>query len=260
MSNLPSVFNRMSLESRVAIVTGSGRGLGKATAIALAQAGADLVVISRTSSEIEETARHIEDLGRKALAFRADVTIPDEVDEVVKQTMDLFGRIDILVNNAGTAIVKPLEEMSLEEWRTTIDTNLTSLFLFSRAVGPHMIAQGRGKIINIASINGAGGQSKLVAYCASKGGVIQFTRALAVEWARYNIQVNAIGPGAFYTKPMAPVLDDEKLGPLRRRKIPQGREGQPEELGPLVVYLASAASDFMTGETIFIDGGELAKL
>jgi len=123
-----------------------------------------------------------------------------------------------------------------------------------------MIAQRRGKIVNIASISGAGGQSRLVAYGASKGGVIQLTRALAVEWARYNIQVNAIGPGAFYTKPMAPVLDDGKLGPLRRKKIPQGREGRPEELGPLVVYLASAASDFMTGETIFIDGGELAKL
>ena len=260
MSELPPIFEQMSLEGKVAVVTGSGRGLGKAMAIALAQAGADLVVISRTSAEIEETARHIEDRERKALAFRADVTIPDEVDEVVKQTMDLFGRIDILVNNAGGAIVKSLQEMTMEEWRSTLDTNLTSLFLFCKAVGPHMIAQGRGKIINISSIDGAGGQAGLVAYCASKGGVIQFTKALAVEWAKYNIQVNGIGPGAFYTKPMAVVLDDGKLGPLRRKKIPLGREGRPEELGPLVVYLASSASDFMTGETIFIDGGELAKL
>jgi NAD(P)-dependent dehydrogenase (short-subunit alcohol dehydrogenase family) len=260
MNDLSPIFERMRLEGKVALVTGSGRGLGKAMAIALAEAGANLVVISRTSGEIEETARHIEKMGRKVLAFRADVTIPDEVDEVVKQTMDLFGRIDILVNNAGVALVKPLQEMTVEEWRNTLDTNLTSLFLFSKAVGPHMIARGRGKIINISSIDGAGGQAERVAYCASKGGVIQFTKALAVEWAKYNIQVNGIGPGAFYTKPMAVVLDDGKLGPLRRKKIPQGREGRPDELGPLVVYLASSASDFVTGETIFIDGGELAKV
>jgi NAD(P)-dependent dehydrogenase (short-subunit alcohol dehydrogenase family) len=256
----PAIYDQMSLEGKVAIVTGSGRGLGKAIAVALAEAGADLVVISRTETEIEETARTIEMMGRKTLAFRADVTLPDEVDEVVRQTMDLFGRIDILVNNVGVAIVKPLREMTPEEWWNTLNTNLTSLFLFCRAVAPPMIAQGRGKVINISSIDGAGGEAGLVAYCASKGGVIQFTRALAVEWAKYNIQVNGIGPGAFYTRPMAVVLDDEKLGPLRRKKIPLGREGRPEELGPLVVYLASSASNFMTGETIFIDGGELAKL
>jgi len=260
MNDLSPIFERMSLEGKVALVTGSGRGLGKAMAIALAEVGANLVVVSRTGGEIEETARHIEKMGRKVLAFRADVTLPAEVDEVVKQTMDLFGRIDILVNNAGVALVKPLQEMTVEEWRNTLDTNLTSLFLFSKAVGSHMIARGRGKIINISSIDGAGGQAERVACCASKGGVIQFTKALAVEWAKYNIQVNGIGPGAFYTKPMAVVLDDGKLGPLRRKKIPQGREGRPDELGPLVVYLASSASDFMTGETIFIDGGELAKL
>jgi NAD(P)-dependent dehydrogenase (short-subunit alcohol dehydrogenase family) len=250
----------MSLEGKVAVVTGSGRGLGKAMAIALAQAGADLVVISRTSAEIEETARHIEAMGRKVLAFRADVTIPDEVDEVVRQTMDLFGKIDILVNNAGVALVKPLQEMTVAEWRNTLDTNLTSLFLFCKAVGPHMIAQGRGKIINIASTYGASGEAGWVAHGASKGGVIQFTRALAVEWAKHNIQVNAIGPGIFGTGMMDPILKDEDHGPLRRMRVPLGREGRPDELGPLVVYLASPASDFMTGETVFIDGGELAKL
>jgi NAD(P)-dependent dehydrogenase (short-subunit alcohol dehydrogenase family) len=260
MGGLPSVFDRMALDGKVAVVTGSGRGLGKAMAIALAQAGADLVLISRTPVEIEEAAQHIEKMGRKALAFRADVTLPDEVDEVVKQTMDLFGRIDILVNNVGTAIVKPLEAMTLQEWWNTLDTNLTSLFLFCRAVGPPMIAQGRGKIITIASNHGASGEAGWVAHCASKGGVIQFTKALAVEWAKYNIQVNAIGPGIFDTKSMAPILWDAQLGSARRMRIPLGREGRPDELGPLVVYLASSASDFMTGETLFIDGGELAKL
>ncbi len=257
---MSSVFDRMNLHGKVAIVTGSGRGLGRAMALALAQAGADVVVTARTQSEIEETAQEAEKMGRRALAFAADITVPGEADDIVNQTIELLGRVDILVNNAGVAIVKNLHEMSQEDWHRTLNTNLTSLFLCCKAVAPHLIAQRQGKVINIASIDGAAGKATLVAYCASKGGVIQFTRALAVEWAKYNIQVNAIGPGAFYTKPMAPILDDEKLGLIRRKKIPMRREGMPEELGPLVVYLASPASDFMTGETIFIDGGELAKL
>ena len=245
---------------KVAIVTGSGRGLGKAMALALADAGASLVITARSKTEIEETAQEIEKKDRMTLTVQADLTDPRQVDPLVRRTIERFKKVDILVNNAGVAIAKAFQEMSLEEWRRTIDTNLTTLFFCCQAVGPYMIRQRRGKIINITSIDGAAGKATLVAYCASKGGVIQFTKALAVEWAKYNIQVNAIGPGAFYTKPMAVVLDDEKLGPLRRKKIPMGREGRPEELGPLVVYLASSASDFMTGETIFIDGGELAKL
>jgi len=257
---MSAVLDQMRLEGKVAIVTGSGRGLGRAMAIALADAGADLVVTARTPSEIEETAREIERIGRRVLTVPADITRPEDVDHLVKATMERFGKVNILVNNAGVAIVRSIQEMSVEEWRMTLDTNLTSLYLCCRAVGPHMIAQRQGKIINITSIDGAAGKATLVAYCASKGGVIQFTRALAVEWSKFNVQVNAIGPGAFYTRPMAVVFDDEKLGPIRRKKIPAGREGRPEELGPLAVYLASSASDFMTGETIFIDGGELAKL
>lgn len=260
MRGISSFLEQINLEGRVALVTGAGRGLGEAMAIALAQAGADLVVVSRTREEIEETAQAIEKMGRRVLAFRADVTEPSEVEEVVGQTLDLFGKINILVNNASVSIVKDLHEMTLEEWRRTIDTNLTSLYLCCRAVGSHMMAQRQGKIINVASVYGASGEAGWVAYCASKGGVIQFTKALAVEWAAYNIQVNAIGPGAFRTQSTATVLDDEKLGPMRRMRIPTGRAGRPEELGLLVVYLASSASDFMTGETIFIDGGELAKL
>jgi len=257
---MSSVLDQLDLKDKVAIVTGSGRGLGKAMAIALADAGADLVVTARSQGEIEQTSKEIEKKGGKALAVQADMTDPGQVSHLAHQTIERFGKVDILVNNAGLAIAKPFQELSLEEWQRTIDTNLTSLFLCCQAVGPYMIRQRRGKIINITSIDGAAGKAALVAYCASKGGGIQFTKALAVEWAKFNIQVNAIGPGAFYTKPMAVILDDEKLGPIRRKKIPLGREGRPEELGPLVVYLASSASDFMTGETIFIDGGELAKL
>ena len=260
VGRMSRVLDQMSLEGKVAIVTGSGRGLGKAMALALADAGADLVVTARTGVEIEETGQEIEKIGRRVLAVPADVTDPGQVDHLVKATIERFGKVNILVNNAGVAIVKLLTELSLEEWRKTVDTNLTSLYLCCKAIGPHMIAQRQGKIINITSVDGAAGKATLVAYCASKGGVILFTKALAVEWAKFNIQVNAIGPGAFYTKRMAVVFDDEKLGPIRRKKIPVGREGRPDELGPLVVYLASSASDFMTGETVFIDGGELAKL
>ena len=260
MNRMSHVLGQMSLEGKVAIVTGAGCGLGKAMALALAQAGADLVVVSRSSLEIEETAQNIERIGRKALAFRAEITDPGEVEEFVRQTVELFGKINILVNSVGTAITKPFEKMTLEEWHTVMETNLTSLFLCCKAVGPHMIAQKQGKIINLSAIEGKRGRADWVAYGASKAGVIQFTKALAVEWAKYNIQVNAIGLGAFRSEPAAGTLDEEKLDLIRREKIPMGREGRPEELGPLAVYLASSASDFVTGQTLFIDGGELVRL
>ena len=254
------VFDRMRLEGKIALVTGSGRGLGRAMALALAEAGADLVVTARTKKEIEDTASHIRALGREAISVVCDVTRRSSVNHAVEKAQSRFGRIDILVNNAGLAIVKPFLEFEEKDWKATMDTNLKSMFLYCQAVGPIMMEQGGGKIINITSVLGVKGRAGLVPYATSKGGVIQFTRNLALEWAPHNIRVNAIGPGAFYTRPMKVVLDDPKLGPIRREKIPLKRHGQPEELGPLVVYLASDASDYMTGEVIYMDGGELAKL
>lgn len=250
----------MRLNGRVALVTGAGRGLGRAMALALAEAGADVVVTARTKKEIQETASDIKALGRKAMPIVSDVTRRSSVEKVVRKAVSKFERLDILVNNAGVAIVKPFLEFNEKDWKTTMDTNLKSMFLFCQAVGPVMMKQGGGKVINMTSVLGAKGRAGMVPYAASKGGVIQLTRTLAIEWAPYHINVNAIGPGAFYTRPMKVVLDDPKLGKIRREKIPLKRHGLPEELGPLAVFLASNASGYMTGEVIYVDGGELAKL
>jgi NAD(P)-dependent dehydrogenase (short-subunit alcohol dehydrogenase family) len=254
------ILDQFRLDGKVALVTGSGRGLGRAMALALAEAGADLVVTARTKKEIEETAARIRALGSRAISMVCDVTKRSSVSRVVERAVSKLGRLDILVNNAGMAIVKPFLKFDLKEWHATMDANLTSMFVFCQAVGPIMMKQGGGKIINLTSVLGVKGRAGMVPYAATKGGVIALTRNLAVEWAPHHIRVNAIGPGAFYTRPMKVVLDDPKLGPIRRKKIPLKRHGEPDELGPLVVYLASDASDYMTGEVIYMDGGELAKL
>ncbi|MBI3457910.1 MAG: SDR family oxidoreductase [Candidatus Rokubacteria bacterium] len=252
------VFDQLRLDGRAAVVTGASRGLGRAMALALAEAGADLALLARSKADLEDTAAAIETLGRRALALPADVTAPPAVEGAVRAVVEVFGRLDILVNNSGIAVVKPLVETTPEEWRAVLDTNLTGAFTLCRAVGPTMIAQRRGKVINVASVLGAHGLSGYAAYSASKGGIIALTRTLAVEWARHNIQVNAIAPGWFLTPMNVPAFADEKVRDRLLRDVPARRVGKPEELGPLVVYLASPASDFVTGEVVFIDGGHAA--
>jgi len=251
---------QLSLEGKVAVVTGAGRGLGQACAWSLAEAGADVALLARSTAELERAAQEIEKThGRKALAVSVDVGSEESVEEAASMVVATFGRVDILVNNAGIAVVSPLLELTLTDLRRILDVNVVGAFLCTRAFGAHMVAQRKGTVINLASIAGLGGEPDLTAYCASKGAMIAFTKALAVEWARHGVTVNAVAPGYFRTDMNKAAIDDPKIGPKMVQNIPLRRVGQPEELGPLVAYLASDAAAFMTGSVVVIDGGQLAR-
>ena len=254
------ILNEFNLEGKVAIVTGAGRGIGKAISLALAEVGADIVAAARTKEEIEETCREVKALGRQGIAIPTDVTKAGQVERMVEETISHFGKIDILVNNAGTAVFKALvspdgQRMTEEDWRKVMDANLTSIFLCCRAVGLHMFKQKKGKVINISSISSRKAQTDDIPYNVSKAGVDMLTRCLALDWAPYNINVNAIGPGQFYTRLSAKSHEDPELRERMVACIPLGRVGNLRELGHLAVFLSSPASDFITGQVIFIDGG-----
>jgi NAD(P)-dependent dehydrogenase (short-subunit alcohol dehydrogenase family) len=255
VSQLPEAFR---LDGRVAIVTGASRGLGRSIALALAAAGADVAVASRSAKELAETAGAVEALGRRGLAVPTDVTVYAQVEALVERTAATLGRLDIVVNNSGIAAVMPLAEMPPEEFRRSLEVNLVGVFNGCRAAASRLIGQKSGKIVNLASMLGAAGLAGYTAYSASKGGVIAFTRALAVEWARHNIQVNAMAPGWFVTDMNSQAFDDPRIRERLLRDVPARRTGKLEEIGPLVVYLASSASDYMTGQTVFLDGGHSA--
>ncbi|MEK3786811.1 MULTISPECIES: 2-dehydro-3-deoxy-D-gluconate 5-dehydrogenase KduD [Paenibacillus] len=246
-----------SLEGKTALVTGSSGGLGEGIAIAMAEAGADVVMVSRSGSE--EAAQAITALGRKALSISADLGQIDQIEAVFQEALTLTGRIDILINNAGTIRRAPAAEHSMQDWNAVIDLNLNSVFLLSQLAGQHMIARGSGKIINIASMLSFQGGINVPGYTASKHGVAGLTKAFANEWAGKGIQINAIAPGYMETNNTAPILDDPDRTRSITERIPAGRWGTPEDLKGPAIFLASAASDYMNGHVLCVDGGWLAR-
>jgi 2-deoxy-D-gluconate 3-dehydrogenase len=247
-----------ALAGSVAVVTGASRGLGRAMAVALAEAGASVAVAARARVELEETAHLVERSGARALAIATDVTSYASVESLMARTVEGLGRLDIVVNNAGIARVAPLAEASLDDWRAIVDVNLSGVFHGCRAAAPYLLRQRAGKVINLSSVLAAAGLPGYTMYAATKGGIISLTRALAVEWARHNVQVNAIAPGWFVTEMNEAAFADPRIHERLTRDIPARRTGRLEEIGPLAVYLASSASDFMTGQTLFLDGGHTA--
>lgn len=246
-----------SLTEHVAIVTGGGTGIGHGIALALAMAGAHVVVASRRPEVLEKTAAEIKAMGRQSLALQTDVVHADQVEHMVSQTMDRFGRLDILVNNAGGSSAWPIDKMSPRGWDAVLGINLKGVFLCSQAAGKVMIEQKKGKIINISSVAGVRGSPGMVHYGAAKAGVINLTKSLAALWAEHGINVNCIAPGLIETEAVRPALDLESPEKMQERlkTIPLGRVGQPEDVAYTAVFLASPASNFITGQTIVVDGG-----
>ena len=251
----------MDLKGKVALITGARRGMGRTHALKLAKAGAKVVVADISLEDCQKVVDEIKKGKGEALAVKCDVTKKGEVDEMVKKTVEKFGKVDILVNNAGICQFKPFLELTEEEWDRTLDINLKGYFLCAQAAAKEMVKQKSGVIINIASV--AMGQQgigfpNIVHYCASKGGIVGMTEALAVELAPFNIRVNAIAPGMIETPMIDPVKQDSKTMEAMLARVPMHRVGKPEEVSNLVLFLASNESSYMTGSTVIIDGGWLA--
>lgn len=244
------------LTGKVAVVTGGSRGIGFAISACLAGAGAKIVIANRKLPPAEEAVRRIQSDGGAAFAISTDVTQPESVKALIGQVIERFGAIDILVNNAGRAVaVKSIVDHTLDEWDRVMNTNVRSCFLCCRAAGPQMLKQGKGKVINIASTAGVCGMPHQISYIVSKAGVLGFTRALATEWAPYKINVNAIAPSYTETDLTRGLLQDENSVKEILARTPIGRIAKPEDIIGAALYLASPASDYVTGHTLFVDGG-----
>ena len=246
------------LGGAVAIVTGGGRGIGKAIAVGLARAGASVVVASRTHAELQAVAEEIRVAGGRAVAVVADLTSSEQIEHLVEVTVGECGRIDILVNNASTSHMAPLLEFSEKSWDRIFDTNCRGAFLLSRAAARRMIDQGGGKIVNVTTVGAERGSIGMAAYNASKAALKMLTMCMAVEWAPYGINVNAVGPGLTRTEFSRPIWDHTERANRYLSAVPKGRVAEPEEIVGAVLFLASDASDFITGQSIYVDGGYLA--
>ena len=254
------MLEKLSLEGKTVIITGGGTGLGLAMVRALARAGADLCIAGRRPEPIQAAAQEVQELGRRAVSVPTDVSDSAQVDGLVASALDHFGRIDVLINNAGAAnsenLRKPIWDITDDDWRWLMDVNLTGAFYCSRAVSRPMVDQGKGKIINVASGFALRGGRDIYMYCCSKGGMLQLTRVLSFNLARSGVTANTIVPGFIPTDILAD--DDPSITPRSGVFLPIGKLGSPEDMGPIAVFLASDASDYMTGEMIVADGGGLA--
>jgi 2-deoxy-D-gluconate 3-dehydrogenase len=247
----------LKLEDKVAIVTGASKGLGRAIAVALVEQGVRVLAVARSAELLDEL---VVAYPGKIKAVPCDMREGKAVEALAGQAIEAFGGLDIIVNNAGIAPAGSFVKQDQKVWDEVMAVNVAAPAILARAAGSHMMAQGSGKIINIASTSGILGKASLVAYSASKGALLQFTKALAAEWAQKGIQVNAIAPGAFETDAQAAVLENPEILARRLARIAVRRMGQSEEIGPLACYLASSRSSFVTGSVFVIDGGESCKL
>jgi NAD(P)-dependent dehydrogenase (short-subunit alcohol dehydrogenase family) len=252
-------FGPFSLSGKIALVTGGSQGLGKAAAIGLAEAGADVIVTSRNPDALQEVCQLIQDKGRKAYPLKLDVTRTEEIQPTIRQVLSVVGQVDILVNNAGTNIPAYAVDITPEMWDQVLEPNLKGAFFIAQTIGKYMIEHGSGSIINVSSQMGVVGYFQRTAYCSSKGGLIQMTKALAIEWAQKGVRVNCVAP-TFIQSPLLervfkenPQLREDALS-----RIPMGKVGQPEDVAWGIVYLASAAAGMVTGHTLLIDGGYTA--
>ena len=247
------------LTGKVALISGGSRGLGRGFAAALASCGADLALVARGAEELRAAQEEISaEYGVDVLALQADVTVGEQVEAAVEQTVARFGRLDVLINNAGLNIRKPALELSAAEFAQVLDVNLNGCFLLAQAAGRRMVTQRYGRVINVGSVLGVVGATTVSAYASSKGAVSQLTKVLALEWAQYGVTVNCLAPAYFATELTKPLFEDPVRREFIQSRTPLGRWGEPEELYGAIVYLASDASSYMTGQTLFVDGGWLA--
>jgi len=272
-----SINNSYNLEDQIALISGAGTGIGKTIALKLAKAGANIVALARNAQRIENTVEEIRKLGVQAKAIPTDITQPGQVERAVEETISQFGKIDILCNNAGILIMKPVvslsrigsstnddagmnsddEELTVNDWHRVLETNLIGNFLLTQAVGAHMIRRHKGRVINISSIVADEGLPYYAAYAGSKAAVNVLTRCLASEWAQFNINVNAVAPGVTKTDMIQPFLEDPKVLQDILDPIPLGRLAEPEEIASTVLFLASEAASYITGQILSVDGGLL---
>lgn len=260
------ILDKMRLDGKVALVTGGSQGLGKGMALALAEAGADVAIVARTEEKLLATADEIEARGRRALPLPADLSELEAARQIVDDTVERLGRLNVLVTSAAAQVRKPALEVTPEEWEYMVAVNLRAVYFSCQQAARHMVSRetpadgsARGKIINIASLTAVGAWPEVSIYGTTKGGVVQMTKAMALEWAEHGICVNAIGPGSFHTDLTDPLYSDPERSQEIVERIPMARPGVPEDLAGAVVYLASPASDYVTGHVLWVDGGWLAN-